>query len=142
MSPSDDSGMTLKDAITQFIAANDPAEPQLVLLERALNAPPSKDRQRPQMVAFDRKRRSLMHLRPRHLVWVEELGIREHYNRSDMHDFMLENYNTLFGPLRRPKSKEVPSDRFRKSWMIGNLLDLVEARRAEIEQEAAYRDSK
>jgi hypothetical protein len=78
-----------------------------------------------------------MHLRPRHLLWVEELGVRDHYDRAGMHDHMCEHYDALFGPLRRPKSKEVPSDRFRKSWMIGNLLDLVEARRAEIAEQNA-----
>jgi len=124
------------------MATSDLAEPQIALLERVLNAPPSKDRPRPQMVAFDRKRRSLMHLRPKHLLWVEELGIRKHYDRSDMHEYMCEHYDALFGPLRRPKRKEVPSDRFRKSWMISTLLDLVEARRAEIEEEAAYAASK
>jgi len=123
------------------MATSDLAEPQIALLERALNAPPSKDRPRPQMVAFDRERRSLMHLRPRHLVWVEELGIREHYNRSAMHEYMCKHYDALFGPLRRPKRKEVPSDRFRRSWMISNLLDLVEARRAEYADEKAARSN-
>ena len=34
----------------------------------------------PQMPPFDRKRRSLTHLRLRNLLWGEELGIREDYD--------------------------------------------------------------
>ena len=41
------------------------------------------------------------------LVWVEEIGVSEHYDRSEMHDYMMEHYDRLFGPLRRPKSKAV-----------------------------------
>jgi hypothetical protein len=35
-----------------------------------------------------------------------------------------------FGILRGSKAKEVPSDQFRKWWMVGLLLDRVDARRA------------
>jgi hypothetical protein len=125
----------LKEAIRQRIATSDPADPRLELFERALRAP--SERKHPEMLPFTRKRESLMQLRPRHLVWVEELGIREHYDRAGMHEYMCAHYDALFGPLRRPKSEEVPSDRFRKSWMIGNLLDLVEARRAVIAEQNA-----
>jgi hypothetical protein len=34
-----------------------------------------------------------MQLRDRHLLWVEELGIRENYIRSHMHDFFVFNYD-------------------------------------------------
>jgi hypothetical protein len=126
--------MTLKEAIAKFIATNDLAAPQLELLERILNAS-KPERKHPEMPPFTQKRESLMQLRPRHLVWVEELGIRETYDRSDMHEFMTTNYNLLFAPLRRPKSREVPMDAFRKSWMVSCLLDLVEGRRDEYARE-------
>jgi hypothetical protein len=38
---------------------------------------------------------------------------------------------------RRPKAKQVPSDELRKSLMILDLLDLVQARRDEIEEDDA-----
>ena len=50
---------------------------------------------------------------------------------------MMEHYDRLFGPLRRPKSEAVPSDFLRKSWMISELLDLAETRRDEYAAERA-----
>jgi len=83
------------------------------------------------------KRTSLMQLRPRHLDKIEVLAKRRHYNPADQHDFMLQNYDRLFGALRRPKAKQVPSDELRKSLMLFGLLDLVQARRDEIEEDDA-----
>jgi hypothetical protein len=77
------------------------------------------------------KRESLMELRPHHLTIVELLARRRHYVRFDQHRFMLENWNRIFGALR-PKAKSPPSDGLRKSLMISRLLDLVDARRAEL----------
>jgi hypothetical protein len=115
--------MTLDHAITQLIATTDLASHQVELLQRILNAP-KRERRHHQMQTFNfGPRRSLCELRPAHLVWVEEIGIAESYDRSVMHDYMTENYDRLFGPLRRPKSKAVASDFLRKSWMISNLLD-------------------
>jgi hypothetical protein len=37
---------------------------------------------------------------------------------------------------------EVPSDELRKDWMVLQIVDLVEERRAELEEEAAYAASK
>ena len=82
------------------------------------------------------KRTSLMQLRPRHLDKIEILAKRRHYHRADQHDFMLEHYDMLFGGLR-PKAKQVPSDELRKSLMILSLLDLVDERRDEIEEDDA-----
>ena len=48
------------------------------------------------------------------------------YDRSSDHDFLLENYDRLFGPLRWPKAKEVPADQFRKERMVSALLTRVE----------------
>jgi hypothetical protein len=78
-----------------------------------------------------------MQLRPRHLDKVEHIAKREYHDRADIHEFLFENYDRLFGSLRHPKSKEVPSDQFRKSWMISSLLDIVEARRDLAEEDAA-----
>jgi hypothetical protein len=77
------------------------------------------------------KRTSLMELRPHHLNIVELLARRRHYERVSQHDFMLENWNRIFGALR-PKAKAVSSDQLRKSLMLHRLLDMVDARRAEI----------
>ncbi len=135
-----DGGMTLKEAIAQFIATHDLAAQPLELLERILDAPPP-ERVHPEMPPFTKKRESLMQLRPRHLLWVEELGIRENYDRADMHEYMLTNWNFLFGTLRRSKSRETPMDAFRKSWMVSQLLDLVDARRDEYAKERSSRSS-
>jgi hypothetical protein len=125
--------MTFEEAVEQMKTTH-PA--QFEFLDRVLNARP-RERLFPEMPPFTRKRESLMQLRPRHLVWVEELGHRrEDFDRSYWHDYMLTNYNRLFGRIRS-KHKEVPSDAFRKSMMISNLLDLVEARRAEYAAERA-----
>jgi hypothetical protein len=83
-----------------------------------------------------KKRTSLMQLRPRHIEKVDRIARRTNFNRGIMHEFLLENYDRLFGALR-PKAKQVPSDELRKSLMILNLLDLVQARRDEIEEDDA-----
>ena len=83
------------------------------------------------------KRASLMALRHSHLEKVDHIARRANFDRAIMHEFLLENYDRLFGPLRWPKAKQVPSDELRKSLMILNLLDLVQARRDEIEDDDA-----
>jgi len=83
------------------------------------------------------KRTSLMALRHRHLEKVDRIARRANFDRAIMHEFLLENYDRLFGPLRWPKAKNVPSDKLRKSFMILSLLDLVQARRDEIEDDDA-----
>jgi hypothetical protein len=104
-----------------------------------LHSVPKVQRSPPAMQPFDRKRHSLTHLRPRHLVWVEELGIRKDYDRSSTQDYFSAHYNFLFGPLR-PKIKETPSDELRKWLIVSMLLDLVGGRRAEYAQERAARN--
>jgi hypothetical protein len=130
----------LKEAIKQLIATSDPADPRLEFLQRILNAP-KPEREHPEMPPFTRKRESLMQLRPRHLEKVDRIARRAYYDRADMHEFLLQNYDRLFGILRRPRSKEVPMDAFRKSWMVDRLLDLVEARRDEYARERSSRSS-
>ena len=92
------------------------------------------------MPAFDwRPRKSLNELRPRHLHMVEEYGIAETYDRDALADHFMANWYRLFGPLRRSKAREVPSDQIRKGLMISRLLDLVEMRRSEYAAERAAR---
>lgn len=92
------------------------------------------------MLPFDwRPRKSLTELRPRHLHMVEEHGIEETYDRDALGEYFLANWFRLFGPLRRSKAHEVPSDQLRKRLMISRLLDLIEMRRAEYAAEKAAR---
>jgi hypothetical protein len=81
-----------------------------------------------------KKRASLMELRHRHIAVAESIARHAEYDRADQHDHLLRNYNGIFGGGLRPKAEEVPSDEFRKSWMISEMLDLSEARRAEMQR--------
>jgi len=76
-----------------------------------------------------------MQLMPSHLEWVDELALREKYDRATMHDFFCERYHTYFLYLRGSKAKDVPADEFKRYLMVSRLLDLVDARRAEYEAE-------
>jgi hypothetical protein len=80
-----------------------------------------------------------MELRPRHLLMVEEYGVAETYNRDELGQYFLTNWNRLFGTLRRSKALEVPSDQLRKEIMISRLLDLIEMRGAEYADERSAR---
>jgi hypothetical protein len=83
---------------------------------------------RPVMPPFNfGPRESLTELRPRHLCMVEEHGCERHgYDRDALGDYFLANWYRLFGPLRRSKAVEVPSDQFRKEVMVSRLLNLIE----------------
>ena len=94
--------------------------------ERQKKEPPP-----PEMPVWDNKRRTFMQLMPCHLEWVEELALRDNYNRSVMLDFFCERYHTYFPYLRGSKAKDVPADEFNRVLMVSRLLDLVDARRAE-----------
>lgn len=80
-----------------------------------------------------RKRTEFTQLMPAHLYLVDAISnfaflpFGEEYNRDLAHDYLLQNYDSLFGPLRAP-GMEVPSDQFRKSLMVIDLLDQVESR--------------
>ncbi len=84
-------------------------------------------------------RESLTELRPRHLHMVEEFGFRREYDRDALREYFTVNWYRLFGPLRKSKALEVPSDQFRKELMIHQLLDLIELRREEYANERAGR---
>jgi hypothetical protein len=77
-------------------------------------------------------RQTFTELRPRHLTLVEEYGVADTYNRDELREHFLTNWNRLFGALRKSKAHEVPSDDLRKSFMISDLLDLIELRREEV----------
>ena len=88
-----------------------------------------------------------MQLMPRHLAWVEKLAQRPErsrspgrptYDREHMQEHFCENYTRFFTPLRGSLAKAVPSDALRISIMISSLLDLVDARRLELEEASAY----
>ena len=101
-------------------------------LRRFTRARSSRPKQWRKMPPYHAPRESFMQLRDRHLGWIDDLGHREKYNRPNMHSYMLEHYDSMFGPLRRPKRNAVPSDDLRKSFIVSGLLDLVETRREEI----------
>jgi hypothetical protein len=145
--------MTLDGLITQINAAryvrNDDNE-ALKILKAFSASRQSQPKQRPTMPTFNfGSRTSLTELRPRHLLMVEEHGHQEHYDRDALRDYFLTNYHRMFGPLRKSKALEVPSDRLRKEMIVEQFLELIEMRRseyaeerAEIEGAAAYRDSR
>jgi hypothetical protein len=80
-------------------------------------------------------RKSLTELRPRMLAMVEEYGFGPDYDRDELRHYFSNNWYRLFGPLRKSKALEVPSDQLRKGLMISQLLDLIETRRAEYADE-------
>jgi hypothetical protein len=118
-------------------APNDHARSEILARNKAERA--HLPRQWPTMPPFNNApRESMMELRPRHLLMVEEHGHQKHgYNRKALGDYFLQNYNRLFGTIRKSKAREVPSDQFRKELIIHRLLDLIELRREEYKNERA-----
>jgi hypothetical protein len=82
-------------------------------------------------------REHFMQLRDRHIHMVEEHGFGPDYDRRELGNYFLVNWNRLFGTLRKSKALEVPSDQLRKGLMIARLLELIEMRRAEYAEERA-----
>jgi hypothetical protein len=101
-------------------------------LRRFARARSKQVKPRPVMPTPDKKRASLMELRPRHLVTAEHIAGRKHYDRKSQHEFLCEHYNQIFGGGLRSKAKTVPSDDLRKSLMVSGLLDLVDEMRREM----------
>jgi hypothetical protein len=66
---------------------------------------------------------------------MEEYGFRREYDRDALREYFLAHCNRLFGPSRKSKAHEVPSDQFRKELMVSRLLDLIEGRRADYAEE-------
>jgi hypothetical protein len=87
------------------------------------------------------KRESLMELRWRHLDHVDSMA-RGNSSLADLRQTLRKNYEHFFGRLRKRRRDEVPSDALRKDWMVLQIVDLVEQRRADLEEEAAYAASK
>ena len=126
--------MTAIEVINQLISTVDLASQQVELLQRVLTGlnSPKREKIKPEMPTFDKRRREFHQLMPAHLLFVEEIGLWEYYNREETHAWMLTNYAELFPSLRRRKADAVPSDQGRRERMIDRLLDLVEVRRSEI----------
>jgi hypothetical protein len=105
-------------------------------LRRFARARSKQVKPRPKMPTFNfGGRKEFTELRPRHLLMVEEYGFGPDYDRAELREYFLTNWNRLFGAIRNSKAKEVPSDRIRKEVMTGRLLDLIEMRRAEYADE-------
>jgi hypothetical protein len=123
----------LDDAISR----ND-EEAGRMALRRFVRARSKQIKPRPKMPTFNfGGRKEFTELRPRHLLMVEEHGFGPdtEYNRDELRAYFLENWNRLFGTLRKSKAKEVPSDQIRKEIMVTRLLELIEMRRAEYADE-------
>jgi hypothetical protein len=95
----------------------------------------------------DKKRGSFMQLMPRHIAWVEELAHRPErrmspgrpaYDREFTQYNFTENYTRFFTPLRGSLAKAVLSDELRIAIMISSLLNLVDERRRQLEEDSAY----
>lgn len=90
------------------------------------------------------KRESLMELRWKHLDHVDDMASRE-FDRAETFRILRNNYEHFYGRLRKLRRDEVPSDEQRKDRIVNAILDIVEARRAQIlqeEEDAAYAASK
>jgi hypothetical protein len=102
-----------------------------LIFRRYCRAKASEPKKRPKMPPFNSPRESLMQLRNRHLDVIRDYGCEDTYDRREVEAYFMANYNKLFGPLRRSKAKEIPSDELRKSLLITQLLNLIELRREE-----------
>jgi len=140
-----DDGMNLAEAVDQMkTTCNHPC--QIELLERVLNPPVERELadRIPLYPPKTAKRESLCELRWRHLDHVDDIARRD-TPRAETMKVLLRNYEWFYGPLRKRRRDAVPSDQLRKFFVVSNILDQVDARRAEIEaaeEAAAYRDSR
>jgi hypothetical protein len=134
--------MTLDEAVYQMkTTCNHPC--QIELLERVLI--PRAERELADRIPLyppkTAKRASLCELRWGHLDHVDAMA-RDSAPRAETMKVLLGNYEWFYGRLRKRRRDEVPSDKLRKFFIVSNILDQVDARRAELEEEAAYRDSR
>jgi hypothetical protein len=126
--------MDLIEYIDALIAAPS-SESRLEIMARRKAGP----RQWEDMPSMERgRRKSIMDLTIKHLLQVEENGFqKDGYDRNALGEYFLANYTRLFGPIRKSKAREVPSDQFRKERIVHRLLDLIEGRRQEYSNERA-----
>jgi hypothetical protein len=130
--------MTISEFFDQLEAApSDEARSEI--LEKRAAARAHLPKEYPVMPAYNfGPLKSFTELRPRHLLMVEEHGFEKHgYNRDAVRDYLLKNYNRLFGTLRKSKALEVASDQIRKELIVHRLLELIEGRRQEYRNERA-----
>jgi hypothetical protein len=134
--------MSIEQLFTQIDIARQHGgdESAALVLRRFIRGRSHLPRPRPVMPTFNfGPRKEFTELRPRHLHVVEEYGIAETYNRNELGQYFVTNWNRLFGTLRRSEAMEVPSDLGRKERMISRLLNLIEMRRDEYSAERAAR---
>jgi hypothetical protein len=126
--------MDLIEFVDALIAAPS-SESRLEIMARRKAEP----RQWETMPSMERgRRKSIMDLTIKHLLQVEENGFqKDGYDRNALGEFFLANHDRLFGPIRKSKAREVPSDQFRKERIVHRLLDLIEGRRQEYANERA-----
>jgi hypothetical protein len=67
---------------------------------------------------------------------------RRNSTRAELRETLCNSFEHFFGRLRRRRRDEVPSDKLRQNFMVFAILDLVDERRAELEEEEAYAASK
>ena len=129
---------TLKHSIEAFLQTMSPNDPRREMLERCMNPPAERElaNQLPLYPSRKAKRESLCQLRWKHLQHVDSMACDPDYNRSELHDKLLGNFDYFFGRLRRRRRDEVPSDQLRRCLMVSQILDQVDARRAWLEQAA------
>ena len=69
----------------------------------------------------------LMQLRQRHVNLIGILADCDWLSMDQMRTQLIEHYEYFFGPLRL-QSPAVPSDEFRKAWVVMSVCDLIQAR--------------
>jgi len=122
--------------LDELIAAPDDGT-RLDILDRRTAEQAHLPKERSEMPPFNNgPRESLMELRPRHLLMVDQYGHTEvGYDREALSEYFFVHWNRLFGTIRKTKASEVESDKLRKRVMIAQLISLIEGRQAEYREE-------
>ena len=102
-----------------------------LIFRRYIRAKSKEPKKRPKMPPFNSPRTHLMQLNNKHLDMIRDYGAADTFDRGEVGAYFISNYRKLFGSIRRSKAKEVPSDRLRESFLVSQLLDLIDLRREE-----------
>jgi hypothetical protein len=62
---------------------------------------------------------------------------RSNESRDELRDKLCNNFEYFFGRLRKRRRDQVPSDQLRKNFMVFQILDQVDARRAWLVEQSA-----
>jgi hypothetical protein len=106
-------------------------EAATMALRRFVRARSRQIKPRPKMPPFNSPRTHLIQLNNKHLDVIRDYGAADTFDRGEVGAYFITNYRKLFGSIRRSKAKEVPSDEFRRSLLVSQLLNLIELRREE-----------